>query len=86
MILGKEKKIGITEATQKIGISPERLRYWEQVGIISPAHVGNGSKPARRYSEEDIAIAIEIKNMVENEGFSLKGAAERLNRPYKEHN
>jgi len=83
MILSKRNKIGITEATQKIGVSPERLRYWEYVGIISPIYTGSSSKPVRRYSEEDITIAIEIKNMIEKEGFSLKGAAERLNRPYK---
>lgn len=84
MVWRKEKKIGITEATQRIGVSPERLRYWEHMGIISPAYVEHGSKHSRRYSEEDIAIATEIRNMVEKEDFSLKGAAMRLNRPYKD--
>lgn len=75
------KNIGITEATVRICVSPERLRYWELKGVIVPEYKECGSKRIRRYSEEDIMIAIDIKNMID-EGFTLKGAAERLNRPY----
>ncbi|MDP6685964.1 MAG: MerR family transcriptional regulator [Candidatus Omnitrophota bacterium] len=79
----KEKNIGITKAINEIGVSAERLRYWELKGIIAPKYIGQGSKRLRRYSYEDIQIAREIKRMIEIEGYSLKGAAERMNRPYK---
>ena len=78
-----KKDIGITEAIKKIGISPERLRYWELKGIIVPVYVRYEAKRVRRYSVEDVEIAIEIRKLVEEEGFTLKGAAERLNRQYK---
>jgi len=77
------KNVGMTEAANRIGISPERLRYWELQGIISPGYIRLGSKRVRRYSKEDIAIAIEIERMVDREGFSLEGAAMRMNRPYR---
>lgn len=83
MSWGKAKNIGITETTKKIGISPERLRYWETKGIISPAYERLGAKVSRRYSEQDIAIGLEIVVML-SEGYTLEGAAKRLNRPYKE--
>ncbi|MDP2928758.1 MAG: MerR family transcriptional regulator [Candidatus Omnitrophota bacterium] len=78
----KEKRIGMTEAVIRIGISAERLRYWELKGIIAPGYDNYGAKRVRRYSDEDIVIASEIRKMVDDDGFSLKGAAERLNRPY----
>ena len=74
----------MTEASRRIGISPERLRYWEQKGIISPEYVWKGAKRLRRYSYEDLRIAIEIRDMVGREGFTLKGAAGRLNCPYED--
>lgn len=79
----EKKSIGMTEAIKRIGISPERLRYWETKGIVSPKYVTIEAKRVRRYSEEDVEIGIEIRNMIEHEGFTLKGAAQRLNRSYK---
>jgi len=79
----KEKKIGITEAIKRIGISSERLRYWELKGVILPKRIRQGSKLIRRYSEGDIAVAAEIKKMIDEEDYTLKGAALRFNRPYE---
>ena len=81
---GNKKKSGITKAIRRIGVSAERLRYWELKGIIAPSYDRQSAKRVRRYSEQDIAIASEIRKMVDDDGFSLKGAAERLNRPYRE--
>jgi len=78
----KLKNIGITEATKKLGISPERLRYWEVKSLICPAYEGVGAKVIRRYSTSDIEIGLEILKML-NDGYTLKGAAQRLNLPYK---
>ncbi|MFA4888827.1 MAG: MerR family transcriptional regulator [Candidatus Omnitrophota bacterium] len=78
----KKKNIGITEATRQLGISPERLRYWEAKGIITPAYERVGSKVVRKFSEVDISIGLEIVKMLQD-GFALRGAARHLNRPYK---
>ncbi|MFH1791750.1 MAG: MerR family transcriptional regulator [Candidatus Omnitrophota bacterium] len=75
--------VGMTEAVRQIGISAERLRYWELKGVISPVYVSHRSKQVRRYSMEDIDVAREIWRLIEDEGFTLKGAAERMNRPYR---
>jgi DNA-binding transcriptional MerR regulator len=83
MSRGKGKRIGMTEAIRRVGISAERLRYWELKGIITPDYDKRGAKKVRRYSDEDIAITSEIRKMVDDDGFSLRGAAERLNRPYR---
>lgn len=78
------KKIGMTETTRLVGVSAERLRYWELKGVISPIYVRYGTKKLRRYSLNDIDLAKEIRRLVEIEGYTLKGAAERLNRPYND--
>jgi len=78
----KVKNIGMTDATKKIGVSSERLRYWELKGIVSPAYIRCGVKRLRRYSHEDVVMCTEIKRMIDREGYTLKGAAERLHRPY----
>jgi DNA-binding transcriptional MerR regulator len=79
----KLKNIGITVAIAKIGVSAERLRYWEFKRIVSPEYENHGIKRVRRYSQEDIDICMEIKRLVDKEGFTLKGAAKRLDRPYR---
>lgn len=80
----KRKQIGMTEATRRIGVSSERLRYWELKGVVTPAYEKHGTKNLRRFSLEDVEIAREIKRMVDTDGFTLKGAAERMNRPYQD--
>ena len=79
-----KKSIGMTEAAREIGVSPERLRYWELKGVLAPRHAALGTRKVRRYSYNDVQIGLEIKYMVERGGYTLKGAAERLNRPYSE--
>ncbi|NQT89983.1 MAG: MerR family transcriptional regulator [Candidatus Omnitrophica bacterium] len=75
----KVKNIGMTEAIKKIGVSAERLRYWELKGVIKPGYAQQGAKRVRRYSKNDVDIAKEIRKLIEEEGYTLKGAAERLN-------
>ena len=43
-------RFGTIEAVQKIGVSYERLRYWEQAGIVKPIYVQCGTGKYRRYS------------------------------------
>ncbi len=74
----KDKGFGIVEATQKIGISPERLRYWERLGIVSPKYVQCRTRRFRRYSEEDIHRAALVKAFVDTEKYTLEGAIKKL--------
>jgi DNA-binding transcriptional MerR regulator len=69
---------GTVEATQKIGISPERLRYWERLGIVKPRYVQCGTRRFRRYSDEDVHRAVLIKTLVDNEKYTLEGATKKL--------
>ena len=73
-----DKKFGTVEAVKKIGISSERLRYWEQDGIIHPEYVQCGSRRFRRYSQEDINRGIYVRILVDGEKYTLEGAKRRL--------
>ena len=73
-----DNRFGTVEALEKIGISSERLRYWEKAGIVTPLYIECGTRKFRRYSEEDINRAILIKMLVDDEGYSLEGAKRKL--------
>ena len=74
-----DSRFGTIETVKKIGISPERLRYWELRGIVRPKHFQCGIRRFRRYSHEDIHRAILIKELVDGEKYSLEGAIRKLN-------
>ena len=71
-------KLGSTEAARKVGISTERLRYWERAGVVVPAYVSCGTRRFRRYSARDIERAALVKALVEDEKYSLEGAIRKL--------
>ncbi len=75
-----DNRFGTAEAVKKIGISAERLRYWERVGIVIPTYIQCGTRKFRRYSQEDIRIAILAKMLVDDEKYSLEGAIGKLRR------
>lgn len=83
----KDDRFGTVAVISKIGISSERLRYWEKVGIIQPEYVQCGTRQFRRYSKEDIERGIFIKKLVDEEKYSLEGAKiklrERVEKLYK---
>jgi len=74
----KDDEFGTVEITQKIGISPERLRYWERLGIVTPRYVQCGTRKFRRYCQEDVHRAVLVKSLVEGEKYSLEGAIRKL--------
>ena len=78
MMKSAKKNLGTVEATKKIGISPERLRYWERMGIVRPKYVQCGIRKFRRYRAEDIHRAVIIKTLVDNEKYTLEGALRKL--------
>ena len=71
-------RFGTIEAVKKIGISAERLRYWEMAGIVNPEYIQCGTRRYRRFSKEDIEKAFLIKRLVDNEKYSLEGAIGKL--------
>ena len=75
---GNDNRFGTVEAVKQTGVSFERLRYWEQVGIIRPKYVQCGTRRFRRYSREDIDCGIYVRILVDGEKYSLEGAKRRL--------
>lgn len=74
----KDNRIGAAEATKKIGVSSERLRYWERLDIVKPKYVQCGTRKFRRYSEEDIHRGVLVKVLVDTEKYTLEGAIKKL--------
>ena len=70
--------LGSFAAVKKIGISLERLRYWENLGIIKPNYVQCGTRRFKRYSQEDINRAVLVKVLVDIEKYTLAGALRKL--------
>jgi len=71
-------KFGTVEITQKVGISAERLRYWEKLGIVNPDYAQRGTRKFRRYSARDIQRAVLVKMLVDIERYTLAGALRKL--------
>ena len=71
-------RLGTIQAVKKIGVSPERLRYWEAAGIVNPTYIQCGTRRYRRFSKEDIDRAFLVKKLVDHERYSLEGAIRKL--------
>ena len=74
----KEKIFGTVETSKKVGIEMHRLYAWEQYGIVNPILKRFGVRQFRRYSQKDIMRALFIKNLVDEEGYTLKAAVRKL--------
>ncbi len=75
-----DQKFGSVEASRKIGISTERLRYWERVGIVKPTYIPCGTRKFRRFSVRDIKRAVFVRELVDHEKYTLEGAIGKLRR------
>jgi DNA-binding transcriptional MerR regulator len=73
-----DDKFGTVEVTQNLGLSAERLRYWEKLGIVNPEHIQHGTRKFRRYSKEDIDRATLVKDLVDCERYTLEGAIKKI--------
>jgi DNA-binding transcriptional MerR regulator len=78
MLKTNQKKFGSVKTLEKIGISFERLRYWEKMGIVKPKYLKHGTRKFRKYSADDISRAIFISKLVDKGGYSLQGARKKL--------
>ena len=75
--------VRIGAVARRLGLSERTLRYYEEVGLVSPAQHQPGA--SRRYCESDIARIARVREMQELLGFNLDdiraimGAEDRLN-------
>jgi len=53
--------LGIGAASARAGVTERALRYYQQLGLLTPAHYTTGG--ARRYSEEDLARVERIRQL-----------------------
>lgn len=59
----------IGEAAKACGVTTRTLRYWQEIGLITPSGRRQGGE--RLYAEADIARAARIRELQELLGFSL---------------
>jgi MerR family transcriptional regulator, repressor of the yfmOP operon len=62
-------ELRIGEAAARVGVSSRTLRYYEELGLLTP--LGRTPGGARRYTEEDIARLEHIRELQELMGFNL---------------
>jgi DNA-binding transcriptional MerR regulator len=66
----------IGQVSELTGVAQSTLRYWETVILsLAPYKTEGGS---RRYSKDDVEIVLQIKNLLYNRGFTIKGANQYL--------
>lgn len=62
----------IGEVSEALDIKPHVLRYWEQqFALLNPLKRSGGR---RYYRPEDVALVEDINRLVNEEGYTLKGA------------
>ncbi|WP_429771092.1 MerR family transcriptional regulator [Aurantiacibacter flavus] len=62
----------IGEVCEALGLKPHVLRYWEQqFPMLTPLKRSGGR---RLYRAEDVALVSRIDKLVNEEGYTLKGA------------
>jgi DNA-binding transcriptional MerR regulator len=59
----------IEQVAQRTGLTKRTLRYYEEVGLLPPTDRTGGNY--RRYSEEDVKLLQQIKELRDLLGFSL---------------
>jgi MerR family transcriptional regulator, repressor of the yfmOP operon len=61
--------LGIGEAATRLGVSERALRYYQQLGLLTPS--GRTPGGMRRYSEQDLARVTRIRELQNLLGFNL---------------
>jgi len=72
----EEQLLGIGAAAERAGVSQRALRYYQQIGLLTPCGCTPGG--LRRYSEEDLARVARIRQLQELLGFDLDAIARVL--------
>lgn len=61
--------VRIGEAAEQVGVSCRTLRYYEELGLLAPSQHSAGG--ARRYTPDDLARLVRIRELQELLGFDL---------------
>ena len=67
-----EARYRIGEIADAAGVSTRTLRYYEELGLVSPS--GHSPGGARRYSDADLARVLRIRELQDLVGFNLDGS------------
>ena len=70
----------IGQVADHVDLPQSVLRYWETVFDVLNPHKSKGGN--RRYSEQDIEIILKIKELLYDQGFTIKGANKQLKALY----
>ncbi len=73
--LPDKKYFTIGEVSELCGIKSHVLRYWEQV---FPQLEPSKRRGRRYYQHSDIESILEIKSLLQDQGFTISGAKERM--------
>ena len=72
----KKLYYSIREVAEKTGIQQHVLRFWEkEFPMLRPKRGKSGN---RFYRERDVKIVLAIKDLRQNDKYTIKGAVERL--------
>jgi MerR family transcriptional regulator, repressor of the yfmOP operon len=73
---GAERLLGIGAAAERAGVSQRALRYYQQIGLLTPCACTPGG--LRRYSEDDLARVARIRQLQALLGLNLDEIARVL--------
>ncbi len=77
----KKPYYSIGQVAEYFELPQSVLRYWETVfDALNPAKSPGGS---RRYSDQDLQVIHDIKHLLYERGFTIRGANKILNQKYK---
>jgi DNA-binding transcriptional MerR regulator len=74
--VGGAELLGIGAAAERAGVSQRALRYYQQIGLLTPCGCTPGG--LRRYSEDDLARVARIRQLQELLGLNLDEIARVL--------
>ena len=68
----------ISEVAERTGLRPHVLRYWEtEFAVLRPRKNRAGN---RAYTERDVVLVERIKRLLRDEGYTINGARQLLER------
>ena len=67
--MGTDRHLYVGEVAKLFGVSPSRIRMWENDGLLTVRRTSSGH---RLYSPSDVERLRELKRLVDGEGWSSR--------------
>ena len=80
----KEAYKTIGEVAKELGVSPHVLRFWENK--FDRLKLIKRKNNHRYYNEEDISFLLNVKKLIDEEGYTIKGVQIYLSKEVKKTN